>query len=73
MALRRFELRSGDRTLSVCEASSAHEALKDFMRGLGCHESEISRLGDHSAAWRGAVYSALPASDDSAPTELPAA
>jgi hypothetical protein len=73
MALRRFELLSGGRTLSVCEASSAHEALRDFMRGLGCQESEIARLGDHSAAWRGAVYSALPAPEDSVPPQPPAA
>jgi hypothetical protein len=56
-----YEVRCGRRAVARRTASTAHEALGDYLRGLGCRNDEIVRLGDGAAAWRGAVYSAVPA------------
>jgi hypothetical protein len=56
-----YEVRSGGRAVAVQIASTAHEALVDYMRGLGCRDSEIVRLGADAASWRGAVYRVVPA------------
>jgi hypothetical protein len=62
MAMRSiYEVRSGRRAVAHKTASTAHEALFDYLRGLGCRDSEIVRMGDGAAAWRGAIYSAVPA------------
>jgi hypothetical protein len=45
-------------------ASTAHEALSDYLRGLGCRDDEVVRLGSGAAAWRGAVYSVAPVTSD---------
>jgi hypothetical protein len=45
-------------------ASTAHEALGLYLRGLGCHKDEIVRMGENSAAWRGAIYRAVPSEGD---------
>jgi hypothetical protein len=60
-----FEVRSGGRAVAVRTASTAHEALSDYLRGLGCRENEVVRLGADAAAWRGAVFSVVrvPADD----------
>jgi hypothetical protein len=55
-----YEVCSGGRTVSLQVASSAAEALKDYLRALGCPDSEVVRLGSETAAWRGAVYRAVP-------------
>ena len=55
-----YEVRSGGRAVSLQEASSAAEALKDYLRALGCPDGELVRLGSDAAAWRGAVYRAVP-------------
>jgi hypothetical protein len=47
----------------VQQASSAQEAVIDYVRSLGCAIDEMTRLGVDSVAWRGAVFSAAPASD----------
>ena len=62
--IRDFEVRSGGRRVAVTSASTAHEALHDYLRGLGCSDAEVVRLGADAAAWRGAVYSAVPARAD---------
>jgi hypothetical protein len=54
---------SSGRVVAVQVASSAPEALIDYLRALGCRDDEIVRLGDSAAAWRGATYRALPADD----------
>jgi hypothetical protein len=48
------------------EASSAHEALFDYARSLGCRDDEIVRLGVDAVSWRGAVYRAEPAPNEAA-------
>jgi hypothetical protein len=56
-----YEVRSGRHAVAVKDASSAQEALIEYLRGLGCYDNEIVRMGDAKAAWRGAIYSAVPA------------
>jgi hypothetical protein len=63
--MRSYEVRSGRHAVAVTDASTAQEALIEYLRGLGCGDKEIVRMGDAKAAWRGAVYSAVPvASED---------
>jgi hypothetical protein len=52
-----YEIRSGRHSVAFLDASSAQEALFDYLRSLGCRDDEIVRLGSRAAAWRGAVYS----------------
>jgi hypothetical protein len=59
-----YELRSGDRPIGVRDASTAQQALLDYVRSLGCKDEEIMRLGVDAVSWRGAVYKAVPAPDD---------
>jgi hypothetical protein len=59
--LSNFEVREGGRPVSLQTATTAHEALHDYLRALGCLDAEVVRLGPTAAAWRGAVYSVAPA------------
>ena len=52
-----YEIRSGRRAVARVTASSAPEALADYMRALGCRDREIVRMGSGASAWRGAIYS----------------
>jgi hypothetical protein len=59
-----YEVRSGGRLISLQEASTAQEAVLQYVCSLGCRQDEIRRLAPDTVAWRGAVYSAaLPRSD----------
>jgi hypothetical protein len=60
----RYEVRSGSRSVSLQDASTAQEALVEYLRSLGCSDEEIVRLGADAVAWRGAIFSAVPAADD---------
>jgi hypothetical protein len=60
-----FEIRSGRRSVSVRNAPSAQQALIDYLRSMGCRDSEIVRLGGNAISWRGARFSAVPALRDS--------
>jgi hypothetical protein len=55
-----YEVRSGRRAVALRTARTAQEALIDYLRGLGCRDDEIVRMGDGRAAWRGAIYSVVP-------------
>jgi len=59
-----YEVRSGGRAVARKSASTAHEALFDYLRGLGCRDGEIVRMGSDAAAWRGAIYKVVPADDE---------
>jgi hypothetical protein len=59
-----YQLRLGARPIGLREATSAQEAVLDYIRAQGCCEQEIVRLGTDAASWRGAVYKAVPASSD---------
>jgi hypothetical protein len=56
-----YEVRSGGRPVAQLTAGSPQEALTDYMRALGCRDAEIVRMGSGIAAWRGAVFSVVPA------------
>jgi hypothetical protein len=58
----RYEIRSGRRVVAVKSGPTAQQALIDYVRSLGCRESEIIRLGGDAISWRGARYSAVPTS-----------
>jgi hypothetical protein len=61
-----YEVRSGRRTIGVREAPTAHVALLDHVRSLGCRDDEIMKVGVDSIAWRGAVFRAVPVSSSDA-------
>jgi hypothetical protein len=64
-----YVVRSGGSDVALTSASTAHEALRDYLRGLGCRDDEIVRMSDDAAAWRGALYRAVPATSDLARPE----
>lgn len=57
---RKFEIRSGRRTVSIQTSVSPLQAVVDYVRMFGCRDDEITRLGVDSVAWRGARFSAVP-------------
>jgi hypothetical protein len=59
-----YELRSGEHPIGLREASTAQQALLDYLRSRGCVDEEITRLGPDAVSWRGAVYRALPVAID---------
>ncbi len=59
-----YEIRSGERPVSIKSAASAQTALIDYVRSLGCNDAEIIRLGVAAVSWRGARYTAVPVSSD---------
>jgi hypothetical protein len=59
-----YEVRTGRHVVAVTTASSAAEALGEYLRGLGCRRDEIVRMGSDVSSWRGAVYRAVPADGD---------
>jgi hypothetical protein len=62
--MNRYEVRCGQRAVALRTASTAQEALGDYLRSLGCNRTEIVRMGSDAAAWRGAMYSVVPAEGD---------
>jgi hypothetical protein len=61
---RRFEIRSGQRTVSVQHSVSAMQAAVDYVRSFGTSDDEIMRVGVDTVAWRGARFVAVPAADE---------
>jgi hypothetical protein len=55
-----YEIRSGGRALSVRAASTPQHAVLDFLKSMGCRDSEIVRLAGGKVSWRGAMYVAVP-------------
>ena len=43
------------------QASTAAEAVIDYLRSMGCRDDEMMRVGMDAVTWRGAVYRAVPA------------
>ena len=58
-----YAVRSGRQTVAFREATTAQEAILDYLRGLGCRPEELVRIGAEAVAWRGVVYRAAPADD----------
>ena len=57
--LKDYEIRSGERAVSIRSAPSAQQALLDYVKSLGCRDAEIVRLGQAAVSWRGARYTAV--------------
>jgi hypothetical protein len=49
---------SGRRSVAFREAQTAQMALVEHLRGAGCRDGDIVRIGPTSVAWLGAVYRA---------------
>jgi hypothetical protein len=67
--IRRYEIRSGRRTVSTQESVSPLQAVVDYARSLGYKDDEIRRLGVDAVSWRGARLSAVLAPTDGQPAE----
>ena len=61
-----YEIHAGGRPVSIKDAPSAQQALLDYVKSLGCHDSEIIRLSTTTVSWRGARYSVVAVSGDGA-------
>ena len=59
-----YEIRAGQRAVSIRSAPSAQQALLDYVKSLGCRDAEIVRIGQAAVSWRGARYTAVPAPDE---------
>lgn len=55
-----FEVRSGKRLISFQNASTAYEALIEYLRSIGCRNDELTRVSTDAITWRGTVYRAVP-------------
>ena len=58
---RTYEIQLMGRAVSVREEISPQLAVLDYLRSLGCEDDEVVRVGNDSASWRGALYTAVPA------------
>jgi len=56
---RDYEIRSGERPVSITSGPSAQQALLDYVKSLGCRDAEIIRLSADAVSWRGARYTAV--------------
>ena len=55
-----YEVRSGKRLISFQNASTAYEALIEYLRSIGCRDDELTRVATDAITWRGTVYRAIP-------------
>jgi hypothetical protein len=60
---RTYEIRLSGQTVATREDIDPQLAVLDYLRSIGCEEDEIVRVGNDSASWRGALYTAVPAPD----------
>jgi hypothetical protein len=51
------------RVVSVREEIDPQLAALDYLRSMGCVDDEVVRVGNDSASWRGALYTAVPVTD----------
>ena len=54
-----YEILCGRRRISLQRASSAREALVEYLRAMGCRDEEMSAHGPAAMSWNGAVYRAV--------------
>ncbi len=62
---KKYEIRSGRRTISTQYSVSPMQAVVDYVRSFGTKDDEIRRLGVDCVSWRGAQFSAVLAPTDS--------
>jgi hypothetical protein len=56
---RAYEIRLSGQPVARREDIDPQFAVLDYLRSLGCEEEEIVRVGNDSASWRGALYTAV--------------
>jgi hypothetical protein len=56
---KKYEIRSGRRTVSVRYSVSPLQAVVDYVSTFGCSRDEIVTLGVDAVAWRGARFTAV--------------
>jgi hypothetical protein len=67
---KKYEIRSGRRTVAVQYSVTPLQAVVDYVSKFGCKRDEIVTIGVDTVSWRGARFSAVPASSDrSRPTQ----
>lgn len=60
---RMYEIQLMGRTVSQVEQIDPQLAVLDYLRGMGCADDEVVRVGNDSASWRGALYTAAPVTE----------
>jgi len=55
-----YEIRCGKRLVSLQNSRTAREAVIEYLRSLGCSESEMTTMSRTSVTWRGAVFRGVP-------------
>ena len=60
----RYSVYSGRRAVGVREAWSAAEAIIEYLHALGCQGDEITRMRSGACVWRGATFTAAPATGE---------
>ena len=55
-----YEVRCGKRLVSFQHAHTAREAVREYLRSVGCSESEMTTLSGNALGWHGATYRAVP-------------
>jgi hypothetical protein len=63
-----YEIRCGTRVVSHVKSHTPRHAVTDYLRSQGCSDDELEPLGNDGVAWRGAVYTAVEHTDQSAST-----
>jgi hypothetical protein len=58
-----YEIRLSGRVVGREEHIDPQLAVLDYLRAAGYEDDEIVRVGNDSASWRGALYTAAPASE----------
>ena len=58
-----YEIHLMGRAVSRREDIDAQLAVLDYLRSMGCEDEEVVRVGNDSASWRGALYTAVPVSE----------
>jgi hypothetical protein len=59
-----YEVRCGKRLVSFESASTAREAVIEYLRSMGCRDSEMTSVAVDALTWGGAVYRAVPLGSD---------
>jgi hypothetical protein len=56
---RTYEIHTMGRVVARAEHLDPQLAVLDYLRSLGCEDGEVVRVGNDSASWRGALYTAV--------------
>ena len=67
---RAYEIQLMGRAVARRDEIDPQLAVLDYLRSLGCEDAEVVRVGNDSASWRGALYTAVPASGSDAQPDL---